>query len=172
MKILGRIANADGIAFLLDEFEDITLPRRLSKSQASAYTGTLRRLLNMAQREDLWIILSTTPEGLARTRELDPSLVDRFGHPYSIPPLTRDEAYGIVIQRLEPARTGSEEGLHPFAEDALDGLQETSFSSPRRLIKIMWHTVGLAVQRREGAPLTARLVKEAEKQLYAETPEP
>ena len=172
VKILGRIANADGIAFLLDEFEDITLPRRLSKSQASAYTGTLRRLLNMAQREDLWIILSTTPEGLARTKELDPSLVDRFGHPYSIPALTRDEAYGIVAQRLEPARIGEEEGLHPFAEDALDRLQETSLSSPRRLIKIMWHTVGLAVERQEGAPLTAQLVKEAEKQLYAEAPQP
>lgn len=172
VKILVRIANADGIAFLLDEFEDITLPRRLSKSQASAYTGTLRRLLNMAQREDLWIILSTTPEGLARTRELDPSLVDRFSHTFSIPALTREEAYGIVAHRLEPARIGEREGLHPFAADALDRLQETSVSSPRRLIKIMWHTVGLAVERQESAPLTARLVKEAEEQLYAETPEP
>ena len=65
IKILGRIVDADGIAFLLDEFEDVPLPgRRLNRSQAASYTNTLRRLLDVAQSEALWIILSTTPEGL------------------------------------------------------------------------------------------------------------
>ena len=172
VKILGRINNADGIAFLLDEFEDITLNRRLTRSQATSYTTTLRNLLDAAQREDLWIILSITPEGLERTAELDESLVQRFSHPYTIPELSRDEAYGIVKQRLESARLrGSEGGILPFAEDAMDGLLETSCSSPRRLIKIMWHALGLAVEREANPPLSGELVKEAEGELYVEMPD-
>ena len=166
VKILGRIANADGIAFLLDEFEDVALPRRLTRSQSASYTNTLRRLLDVAHREDLWIILSTTPEGLTRTAELDESLVQRFGHRYRIPELSQDEAYGIVAQRLRPARIHTGQGIQPFSEDALDRLQETSRSNPRRLIKIMWHAIGLAVERRESPPLSRELVKESETQLY------
>lgn len=171
VRILGAIADADGIAFLLDEFEDIALTRRLNKSQAASYTTTLRRLLDVAQREDLWIILSTTPEGLERTAELDESLVQRFGHRYRIPELSRDEGYGIVAQRLKSARVDEEEGLWPFSEDALGGLLETSYSSPRRLIKIMWHAIGLAVQSGEGPPLGGRLVKDAEARLYSQAQE-
>ena len=166
VRILGKIVNADGIAFLLDEFEDVALHRRLTRNQSASYTNTLRRLLDVAQRENLWIILSTTPEGFARTAELDVSLIERFAHRYQIPQLSLDEAYGIVAQRLKSSRINEEEGLHPFSEDALHGLLETSRSSPRRLIKIMWHAIGLAVEHQEAAPLSGELVQEAETQLY------
>ena len=168
VRILGKIGDADGIAFLLDEFEDVALTRRLSKTQAASYTTTLRRLLDTAQREDLWIILSTTPEGLARTSAIDQSFVQRVGHQYSIPELSRDEAHEIVAGRLRSVRQEGD-GIDPFAPDALGGLAETSFSSPRRLIKIMWHALGLAAEREAGAPLPGTLVEEAEKDLYAGT---
>ena len=171
VRILGKISNAAGIAFLLDEFEDVALGRRLSRSQAAAYISTLRRLLDVAQREDLWVILSTTPEGLARTSELDESLVQRFSHPYRIPELSRDDAVGIVARRLESARVDDGQHLSPFSDDALDRLQETSRSSPRRLIKIMWHATGLAVERREDPPLDGELVQEAEAELFSGVPE-
>ena len=171
VRILGRISNAAGIAFLLDEFEDVALGRRLNRSQAAAYISTLRRLLDVAERENLWIILSTTPEGLARTSELDESLVQRFSHPYRIPELSRDEAVGIVARRLESARIDGGQGLWPFSDDALDGLQETSRSSPRRLIKIMWHATGMAAERGGNPPLAGELVKEAEAELFSGAPE-
>lgn len=167
VRILGRISNAAGIAFLLDEFEDVALGRRLNRSQAAAYISTLRRLLDVAERENLWIILSTTPEGLARTSELDESLVQRFSHPYRIPELSRDEAVEIVARRLESARIDGGLGLWPFSDDALDGLQETSHSSPRRLTKIMWHATGLAAERGDDPPLTGELVREAEVDLFS-----
>lgn len=171
VRILGRISNASGIAFLLDEFEDVALGRRLNRNQATAYTSTLRHLLDVAESEDLWVILSTTPEGLARTNELDESLVQRFSHPYRIPELSRDEAVGLVVRRLESARIDGGTGLWPFSDDALDGLQETSRSSPRRLIKIMWHATGLAVEREVNPPLTGELVMEAEAELVPGAPE-
>ena len=168
VRILGRIGDADGIAFLLDEFEDITLTRRLTANQAANYTTTLRQLLDAAQREELWIILATTPEGLARTSQLDQSLVQRFSHRYIIPGLSHDDAYGIVARRLQSVRQEGD-GLDPFAPEALDGLAKTSLSNPRRLIKIMWHAIGLAVERKASAPLRGTLVEEAEKDLYLGT---
>lgn len=171
VRILQKTNDASGIAFLLDEFEDVALNRRLSRGQASAYTNTLRRLLDVAHRENLWVILSTTPEGLSRTRELDPSLVQRFGHTYPIPELSPDEARGMVTERLASARLEDRDDLSPFADNVLDALNETSRSNPRRLIKIMWHAIGLAVERRQEALLSAEMVKEAEEHLYAETPQ-
>ena len=168
VRILGRIGDANGIAFLLDEFEDVTLTRRLSANQAANYTTTLRQLLDAAQREELWIILAITPEGLAKTAELDESLVQRFSHRYTIPGLSQDEAYEIVARRLQSVRPEGD-GLDPFAPDALTGLAETSRSNPRRLIKIMWHAIGLAVEREANAPLPDTLVEEAEKDLYPGT---
>ena len=164
--ILGRILDARGVAFLLDEFEDVALAKRLSRSQSAAYTATLRRLLDTAQHGNLWIILSTTPEGFERTSELDESLVQRFSYKYLIPELTKDDAHGIVERRLKSARMGDGTGLMPFAEDFLDGLRETSWSSPRRLIKIMWYAISLAAERGEAPPLSSQLVTDAEAQLY------
>ena len=171
VRILEGIVNADGIALLLDEFESVALTGPLTRSQAAGYTSTLRRLLDVAHLEDLWIILATTHEGLARTAELDESLVQRFAHTYRIPELSREEADEIVEQRLKSARIKKGERLWPFSGDALDGLIETSISSPRRLIKIMWHAIGLAVERGEAVPLSRELVMEAEARLYSENPE-
>lgn len=171
VRILVQVLDADGVAFLLDEFEDVALARRLTRTQSTAYIATLRRLLDTAESENLWIVLSTTPEGLERTSELDESLVQRFGYRYTIPPLSQAEARRIVECRISSARPSGSEGLMPFAEDALDELEPTSWSSPRRLIKVMWYAVSLAVQRQLAPPLSSGLVKEAEQELYAERSE-
>lgn len=171
VRILGQVLDADGVAFLLDEFEDVALARRLTRTQSTAYIATLRRLLDTAENENLWIILSTTPEGTKRTAELDQSLLQRFSYKYTIPPLAQSDARRIVEHRLTSARPPSSSGLMPFAEDALDELDPTSWSSPRRLTKVMWYAVSLAVERQMGPPLSADLVKEAERELYAERSE-
>lgn len=171
VRILGRVLDADGVAFVLDEFEDVALAKRLTRTQSTAYIATLRRLLDTAESENLWVILSTTREGLDRTSELDESLVQRFSYQYLIPELSQAEARRIVEGRLDSARVDGGSGLMPFAEDALDGLDPTSWSSPRRLIKVMWYAVSLAAEQGVVPPLSSELVKDAERQLYAEQPE-
>ena len=171
VRILGRVLDADGVAFILDEFEDVALAKRLTRTQSTAYIATLRRLLDTAERENLWVILSTTREGLDRTSELDESLIQRFSYQYLIPELSRTEARKLVEGRLDSARADGGVGLMPFAEDALGGLDPTTWSSPRRLIKVMWYAVSLAAERRSTPPLSSELVKDAERQLYAEQPE-
>ena len=75
VRILGKIYGADGISFLIDEFEDVALQRKLNKKQSFEYLSTLRRLLNISCEEALWVTLTMTPEALNQTRQLR-SLID------------------------------------------------------------------------------------------------
>jgi len=166
VRILLDVFDAEGCAFLIDEFEDVALDRRLSRRQATEYIATMRRLLDTAREEDLWVILSTTPEGLARTNALEPSMMERFSGTYEIPGLDEAEAYDQVKQRLVGAGIGDDEGIAPFAEDAITFISETTKSNPRRLIKVMWLSLGLAVDRDVDPPITGELVREAEERIY------
>ena len=167
IRLLLNVNQAEGIAFLIDEFEDVALGRRLNKRQTSEYIATLRRLLDTARDEKLWVILSMTPEGLDQTTRLDPSLLERFTQKYEIPPLNDLDAYGLVSQRLKRARTVARDGLWPFPEDALSALRPTTRSSPRRLIKVLWQSIAFAVEKQESAPLHVDILKEAEEALFA-----
>ena len=158
--------TAQGIAFLIDEFEDVALGRRLNRKQTSEYIATIRRLLDTAQEENLWVILSMTPEGLDQTTRLDPALIEHFTQKYDIPPLSDQDALHIVIQRLRKARMVPRDDLHPFPEETLSELRPTTKSSPRRLIKVLWHTLALAVEESEGVPIPLRTLRQAEEDLY------
>jgi len=168
IRILQGILGVQGIAFLIDEFEDVAMARRLTKAQAAAYVSTMRRLLDTAREEDLWIILATTPEGLRQTIQLDQSLLERFTGKYEILPLSIEDAREIVVRRLKSARLVESDGLSPFPDDALCTLNETTRSSPRRLIKVLWHTVALAMQQNLEMQIPVELLLQAEAQLYPE----
>ncbi len=170
IRILRRIFEVDGIAFLVDEFEDVALGKRLAKRQSSEYTATLRRLLDTARDEEFWLALSITPEGLDRTRMLEPALMDRFGASFRIPPLSECDAYSLVLHRLRNARIDSDrEDLWPFENDVVSVIKPTSISTPRKLIKVFWQALALAIHRDGRPPISKSLVLEAEKLLTDES---
>ena len=138
----------------------------MNKRQTSEYIATMRRLLDTAKEENLWIILSTTPEGVDHTNRLDPSLIQRFAERYEIPPLTEDDARYIVEERLKRARFEDHAGLWPFHEDTISTLSQTTRSSPRRLIKVLWESLNTAVDQRSGAPISLNTVQAAEDALF------
>ena len=169
IRILRNIFEVDGIAFLIDEFEDVALGKRLAKRQSSEYTATLRRLLDTARDEDFWLALSITPEGLDRTRMLEPALMDRFGASFRIPLLSECDAYNLVLHRLKNARIDSDrEDFWPFENDVVSVIKPTSISTPRKLIKVFWQSLALAIQRGDSPPISKSLVAEAEKLLTDE----
>ena len=166
IRILQRVFAADGIAFLIDEFEDIALGKRLALRQRSEYTATLRRLLDTADEEDFWVALSMTPEGLEQTRTLEPSLLERFSAEFRIKELSDKESVELIQHRLAQARTMDEpSGLWPFEEDAIVALQPTNRSSPRKLIRIFWQSLALAIQQNITPPIPIDVVVEAERRL-------
>ena len=166
VRVLLNVIQGEGIALLIDEFEDVALGRRLNKKQTSEYMATMRHLLNTARDENLWVILSMTPEGLEQTTRLDPSLLDRFTQKYEIPPLTDEDAHHLVLERLTKAHTVGKSGLWPLPEEALTALKPTTLSSPRRLIKVLWQSIAFAVEREESAPITLSTLRQAEEALF------
>ncbi len=156
----------DGIAFLLDEFEDVALGKRLARRQSHEYTSTLRRLLDAADEERFWLALSITREGLEQTRVLEPALLDRFGGEFELKPLSDDDAFALVLHRLRSAREDDQgETLWPFEDDALQELKAVNRSSPRALIKILWRSLAVAAQNNIAPPITRDSLVDAEASL-------
>jgi type II secretory pathway predicted ATPase ExeA len=169
ISILCRIYNLPGIAFLIDEFEDVALQRRLNRKQSFEYLGTLRRLLDVTREQNFWLIISMTPEAFKQTTSLDPSLVQRFVEPFEIPPLSTSEAKELVVSRLREARAPvfkESDVLWPFSKDLISLLSPTVMASPRRLIKVCWQAIAYALERNIKLPIPAAMVTEAEKALY------
>ena len=166
IQVLLRILEAQGIAFLIDEFEDVALGRRLNRRQSSEYIATMRRLLDTAREENFWLILSMTPEGFDQTTGLDPSLIERFAYKYEIPPLSPDDARQMVVERLKSARTETRGDLWPFPEEALSTLKPTTLSSPRRLIRVLWQALASSIEIDDRPPLTLEKLQKAEQLSY------
>ena len=165
IRILKKISEVDGIAFLIDEFEDIALGNRLAKRQISEYTATLRRLLDAASEEEFWLALSITPEGLEQTYSLEPALRDRLSASFRIPSLSDSDAFDLVSHRLKSAWTEETKGgLWPFQEGVISVIEPVNRSTPRKLIKVLGKALALALDG-GGPPVTKLLVSKAEQLL-------
>ncbi len=166
-----RGSGARGVAFLLDEFEEIGLQKRLTKRAAHDYLATLKRLINLSRNSEseLWIVLSLTPDAYRTTRELEPALAERlFGQDHEIrtQPLTPDAALHLVQSRLKYARPkGSDHAgsLFPFPDDLR--FKPTTFNNPRRLIKACSFSISRANDQTM-LPFTRGYLDEVESGLY------
>ena len=158
-----------GIAFLLDEFEDVALGKRLARRQSHEYTSTLRRLLDAADEERFWLVLSITREGLDQTKVLEPALLDRFGSEFDIKPLSDEDAFALILHRLRSARE-EDHGftLWPFEDDVLEALKAVNRSSPRALVKIFWRSLAVAAQNNVDPPIKKEDLVDSEGSLSEE----
>ncbi len=160
LKTLSLGMGAQSIAFLIDEFEEIGLQKRLTKRAAHDYLATLKRLINLAQSAevDFWIFLSMTEDAYDTTKKLEPALMSRFptqsgdDRVLHIKPLSPDEALSMIRLRLEGARpkeTDLQAGsLFPFPENILDNSRSVfrpdTYSNPRRLVQTCFRAIGEA----------------------------
>ena len=142
--LLRTIANgegADAIAFLIDEFEEIGLQKRLTQRSAQEYLATLRRLISLAQDEqtNFWLVLSMTPDARDKTFNLDQGLRDRLSCVIEIDAIDSTEAEELVVRRLRAARSSPiAHDLFPFPRDWLtrSGFSPSLYSNPRRLVRL------------------------------------
>ena len=166
IRILQRIQDTDGIAFLIDEFEDAALGKKLSRRQSAEYHSTLRNLLDTAQDEDFWLTLSSTPQGLEQTRSIEPALMQRFRSEFRIPRLTDQDAYNLAYHRLKDARIeSSPDGLRPFADDVVSAIMENNRAWPRGLVKVLSQSLTSAIREGIGPPIPNSLVQKVEADL-------
>ena len=172
IKTLNLTSSVEGIAFLLDEFEEISLQKRLTKKQAHDYLATLKRLLNVAKSESFWLVVSLTPKAAEVSQMLEPALWERFTsegeYQFAIPPLSIEEANQLLQFRLNGAQLSEPPSkLWPFPDDVAEILDPVNYSSPRHLVKIAFYTLAEAVQQKKPKlPIPSAFVKEIEAKIY------
>ena len=160
LKTILKGTGARSIAFLVDEFEEIGLQKRLTRRAAHDYLVTLKRLIDLAQSEqvDFWVVLSMTQDAYETTAGLQPALIDRFSAQSSadnvlrINPLNSDEARELILLRLDGARSKDTDepagSLFPFPDNILDStnpiFRPNTYSNPRRLVQTCFRAIGEA----------------------------
>jgi len=173
IKTLGLTSSAEGIAFLLDEFEEISLQKRLSRKQAYDYLATLKRLINVAHKQHFWLVVAMTPQAAEISRQIEPSLWDRFTgqgeYQFQIPELTSAQATKLLFHRLEEAQIKKDEKsiIWPFIHNIVEYMKPVNYSSPRRLVKIAFYALAEA-QNDENIelPLNGTFIKNIEEKVY------
>jgi len=173
LRALRLTGGAKSVAFLIDEFEEVSLQKRLTKRQAHEYLATMKRLINLTEREQFWIFVAMTPQAAEITEKLEPALWERFishgEHRFQIPPLNAEEAKELVARRLAAARPEgdlSEDSLLPFPENLVELLREDIYSSPRRLVKVCSIAIARAASEEIPVPFTSKYLLEIQKELY------
>ena len=160
LKTILKGTSARSIAFLIDEFEEIGLQKRLTKRAAHDYLATLKRLINLAQDEqvDFWVVLSMTPDAYETTTKLEPALIDRISaqsnaeNVLRVNPLKPGEACELLRLRISGARPKDtnehSEDLFPFPDNILDEsnpvLRPNTYSNPRRLVQTCFRAIAEA----------------------------
>ncbi len=163
-------AGITSVAFLLDEFEEVALQKILSRHEAHLYLATLKRLINLTQGDDLWLILAMTPDAVEKTQALEPALWDRMTgndkYAFSVPPLQPEEAVELVEVRLAAARASGADGrdhLFPFSRGFETVLSPATVSSPRELTKVC--SMAISASTGVEVPFTADYLADVERRV-------
>ena len=135
-------AGLRGVAFLLDEFEEIGLNDRTRRRTARHYVMTLKRLIDLAISNSpaLWVVLAMTPEAFRQTASDVPGFADRMASPgahITIEAQSHEQAEELVAARLRSARPHTQPDLadlFPFPSD-IGVFGERVLSSQRRLVQ-------------------------------------
>ena len=175
LKTLSSGYGVSSVAFVIDEFEEISLQKRLSRKAAHDYLTTLKRLIDLTERGStnslqVWLVLSMTPPAYDTTINLEPALADRIAEIIDLNPLAPPAARELVLARLHAARSDSSSSdLFPFPDDLVDAsagvLSERTYSTPRRLVKTCFLAIAEAD---EGTtlPFSQSHLQDVEAKLY------
>lgn len=171
LKVLKIGADVESIAFLIDEFEEVSLQKKLTRKAAHGYLATLKRLISLTETKDLVLIMAMTEDGVERTRQLEPALWERVagqgGNVIEVGQFEKADAIDIVRKRLAAARdqgTSSPSELFPFPHDLMDILRPATYENPRRLVQFCFHALARGTDN--GLPFDAAHLSAVEADLY------
>ena len=174
LNTLSRGSGAEATAFLIDEFEEIGLQKRLTRRAAHDYLSTLKRLINLTQKEDnpFWLFLTMTPDAYRTTCDLEPGLQERFAEHdgvLKIEPLQPDDITALIRSRVNAARPQTPEnpsrtGLFPFPDDL--PFSPATRANPRSLVKVCSSAIS-AAEANTPVPFTHAYLRDVEARLFS-----
>ena len=163
LKVLRIADGVERIAFLLDEFEQVALQRKLTRRDAHDYLVTLKRLLDAMEAGDLWLVLAMTRDAADKTKTLDPAFWERC-YEFTIPQLSAEDAETVVTRRFSESKPKPIDVFSVFEADFIQALAPTTYASPRYLIKVFHDAVNEAMRTRK--PVSNVRLSEIEQDLY------
>lgn len=176
IKAIIKTYGVEGVAFLIDEFEEVAFPKRMVRKQTYDYLATLRSLIGISERENLWIITAMTPEAAEETKNMNRALWQRFTHQeretiLTLEPLTVEESKELIKWWLNIARDEDDfkkyrNSLFPFPEDIEKVLERPDIRLPRPLVRIGFFTLARAVKEKVEAPIPVDFVEKIINELY------
>jgi len=170
IKSIITIYSVEGVAFLIDEFEDIAIPKRMPRNKSYEYLATLRHLIDISETENLWIAIAMTQEAAEASKAMNPPLWERFTHSetnaLSLDPLTGNDAKELIIWWLNRARE-PERSLFPFSEDFISLLeQRPDIRLPRSIVKLCFFAISKAIQDKMQPPISKDFLKSIIDEMY------
>jgi len=168
IQLITKIYNYDGIVFLIDEFEDVAISKRLTMNKSLEYLATLRNLLNISNNCNLWIAIAMTHQAATKTKELNQPLWERFTHDettsINLDPFTLEESKELFANWLSKGRIDSFKDdinmLYPFSDDYLDYLDNDSkLRLPRKLVKLGFFSLAYAINEQLEPPIKQDVLK-------------
>ncbi|OQX51566.1 MAG: hypothetical protein B5M53_10905 [Candidatus Cloacimonas sp. 4484_209] len=168
--------GVDGVAFLIDEFEEIAFPKRMTRKQTYEYLSTLRSLIEISERENLWIIAAMAPEAAEETEKMNPALWQRFTHQeketlLTLEPFTVEESKELIKWWLNRAREEDDfkdyrGSLFPFPSNIEEVLKRPEIRLPRPLVRIGFFTLARAEKEKVKAPISIDFIERIINELY------
>lgn len=146
----------------------------MTRRAAHDYLSTLKRLINLTQKEDnpFWLFLTMTPDAYRTTCDLEPALRQRFAEHdgvLRIEPLQADDIPALIGSRLDAARPQTPESpsrtrLFPFPDDL--PFSPATRANPRRLVKVCSSAIS-AADATTPVPFTTDYLRDVEARLFS-----
>ncbi|OQX78994.1 MAG: hypothetical protein B6D56_08000 [Candidatus Omnitrophica bacterium 4484_70.1] len=174
IKAICEVYNVEGVAFLIDEFEEVAFPKRMTKKKIYEYLITLRRLIDISEEENLWIVLAMVPSAMDETKVMDTALWERLTHQQletmlTLEPLNEDECINLLIWWFDRVREKNSQykgTLFPFSDDFRKLLKRPEIRHPRPLIKIGFFTLSRAENKKIEPPISIKFIQKVIDELY------
>ena len=168
-----KIYNVDGVAFLIDEFEEITFSKGMTKSKTYEYLSTFRRLIDLSEKVSLWVVVAMTPEALEQTKAMNNALVARFVdikikielNPFAEGNIVNWLKWWLNTARIPDSRYN--DTIFPFpAEFAQQMAEHVDRCYPRKLVKTCFAILADAEENNLKVPLSSDYTSQMIKQLF------
>ena len=177
VKAIIKIYNVTGVAFLIDEFEEIAISEIISRQKKYSYFTTLRRLVDFAELENLWIAVSMTNDAQAVFVKENPALWQRFSNneqsTISLVPFEKGQIREWLIWWLNRYRIDGKNSKHynsifPFQDDFEEPFMlDAKRRVPRILVKSFFNILAEAQQKSLAADgFTTKFVSETLNKIF------
>lgn len=88
-----------------------------------------------------------SPTLMENLTKVSPAMRDRFPKIINMPPLSKEEAYDLILRRLKDAQTVKANGYDPFTENAINTIVEECDGIPRRIIMTCSESISIGLKK-------------------------